>query len=108
MAEAGVEINELALSGGGAKTEGWPEIIADVTGKEVKIFAAGETVTTVLYAILASVLRNGSFKDILGKVFPEPNTVLPGRPRQETYGKNYRRYLRFLEAKLNADKSLRS
>lgn len=108
MNGTGVKIDNLALSGGGAKTEGWPEIIADITGKNVNIFAAGETVTTVLYAILASVLVHGSFKNILRKVFPEPKTVRPDPVRQETYEKNYRRYLRFLEAKLDSDKRLRS
>ena len=108
MSGAGVEVHELALSGGGAKTEGWPEIIADVTGKEVKIFTTGETVTTVLYAVLASVLLDGSFRNILKMVFSEPETVLPDNARQEAYGRNYRRYLRFLEAKLDSDESLRS
>jgi sugar (pentulose or hexulose) kinase len=48
MEKCGVIIDELALAGGGAKTSGWPEIIAAVCEKPVAIYNAEETVTTVL------------------------------------------------------------
>ncbi|MFN2124182.1 MAG: xylulokinase, partial [Candidatus Promineifilaceae bacterium] len=55
--ELGVEISEIALSGGGAGTRGWPQIIADVCQLPVVIYSEQETVTRPLYAYCTQALE---------------------------------------------------
>lgn len=100
MAGTGVEIQELALSGGGAGTKGWPQLIADVTGKRVKIYNTEETVSTVLFAIAASVLSETSFREILAGAFSEPKEILPETSAHEMYRHTYVKYKRFLASKI--------
>ncbi len=92
MEGAQTPIDEIALSGGGAKTPGWPEIIASVTGKRVLVYAAEETVTAVLYALTASVLQGRPFKEILHGLFREPTECLPDTHMVEIYDVLYARY----------------
>ncbi len=100
MESVGVEIEEIALSGGGAKTKGWPEIIAAATDKSVVIYNAEETVTTVLYAIMAASLQGSTFRQILSSLFAEPRAVETSDAERSRLEEVYRRYVRFLEAKV--------
>jgi xylulokinase len=99
MESVGVRIDQVALSGGGARTKGWPEMIAAATGKEVVIYNAEETVTTVLYAIMASQLQGASFRETLSSLFAEPRPAEADGEEAERLERLYRRYRRFLEAK---------
>jgi xylulokinase len=107
MEELNVEVEEIALCGGGAKTSGWPEIIAAATGKKVVIYNAEETVTTVLYAIMASALRGESFRETLAALFTEPKAVRAD-DGGERYRRLYRNYRRFLGAKIQTYESMGS
>ena len=100
MEECGVAIDEIALSAGGAKTPGWPEIIAAVCGKPVAIYNAEETVTTVLFARMAAAMENASFRDRLAAQFPEPKMAEPDREAVKAYSELYKKYRKFLELKL--------
>jgi xylulokinase len=102
MEKVDVPIRELALSGGGAKTRGWPELIAAITGKPVSIYNSEETVTTVLFAILSSVLQDQPFHDTLDSLFAEPRSVPADRSAFEHYEALYGKYKSFLELKLQS------
>jgi sugar (pentulose or hexulose) kinase len=83
------------------------EIIAAATGKKVVIYNAEETVTTVLYAIMASALRGESFRETLAALFTEPKAVRAD-DGGERYRRLYRNYRRFLGAKIQTYESMGS
>ena len=80
--ELGVPIKELALSGGGAAAQGWPQIIADICQRPVSIFVTQETVTRPLYAYCTHALDSAiSVEEALQNTFVEEPQVTA--PRQE-------------------------
>ena len=96
--ELGVPVRELALAGGGAQTPGLCQIIADVCGMDVAIYAEAETVTRVLYALCQKAITGADFGDALAGTFPEPE-VIWHRPeltaRYESAYASYRRFAAF-------------
>jgi xylulokinase len=90
--ELGVPIDEIALAGGGAMTEGWPTIIADVCQRDVLIYAEEETVTRVLFALCQVNLGRSSFEETLLKTFNEPLVVAHRGHMADLYRKGYRQY----------------
>lgn len=100
MEKCGVEIDELALAGGGAKTRGWPEIIAAVCDKPVAIYNAEETVTTVLYSLMASALTGDDFRGVLASLFPEPGMIRGEPSGVRRYRSLYGRYKRLLAGRI--------
>lgn len=94
-ADLGITIDEIALAGGGAGTEGWPQIFADVCQRDVLLYAGGETVTRVLYALCQVHLDRGRFTDNLLQTFDVP-VIIQHRPELKAkYGEGYRRYRAF-------------
>jgi xylulokinase len=93
--ELGVPIQEIALAGGGATTEGWPQIIADVCQRDVLIYAEEETVTRVLYALCQVNLGRDSFEDALLQTFEEPHIVERRERQAGVYREGYRDYRAF-------------
>ena len=94
--EAGVVIEEIALTGGGATTIGMPQMLADVSGLDVLIYAEKETVTRVLFALCQVHMGRGGFEEKLQETFDEPNSVV--RPCQQlagVYTEGYERYQAF-------------
>jgi xylulokinase len=94
-AELGVSIEEIALAGGGATTEGWPQIIADVSQRDVLIHAEEETVTRVLYALCQVNLGRASFEDALLRTFKEPLVARCRESLVDTYREGYQQYRAF-------------
>lgn len=92
--ELGVAIREIALSGGGAITRGWPQIIADICQRPVSIYAGQETVTRPLYAYCTHVLEPSiSFDDALQRTFDaDPQTITPRLALAPTYDPLYETY----------------
>lgn len=99
MKASGLSIDELALAGGGAKTKGWPELIAAVTDIPVAIYNAEETVTTVLYALMDAALTGKDFKQVLDAQFSESRPVAADPVLIARYRPMYRRYVAFLREK---------
>ena len=93
--ELGVPIDEIALAAGGATTEGWPQIIADVCQRRVLIYAEAETVTRVLFALCQVGLRRASFEDALLQTFEEPLVVEFREQLADVYREGYREYRQF-------------
>jgi xylulokinase len=99
MERANVSITEIALAGGGARTKGWPEMIAAVTGKPVLVYNAEETVTTVLYAMMAGVLKGQAFRTVLDSLFADPRQIVDDGNDRLRYRSLYDRYTRYLAMK---------
>lgn len=95
--ELDVPIEEIALAGGGATTEGWPQIIADSCQRDVLIYAEEETVTRVIFALCQENLGRAAFRDALLKTFEAPQVVPHGRGRSDVYDEGYERYRAFSE-----------
>lgn len=95
--ELAVPIEEIALAGGGATTEGWPQIIADVCQRDVVIYAEEETVTRVLFALCQASLGRAAFEDALLKTFDAPQVIQRRQERSNVYDEGYERYRAFSE-----------
>jgi xylulokinase len=95
--ELNVPIQEIALAGGGATTEGWPQIIADVCQRDVLIYAEEETVTRVLFALCQESLGRAEFRDALLKTFDAPQVISSRSERAAVYDEGYERYRAFSE-----------
>ncbi|MBI4790404.1 MAG: hypothetical protein HY782_25520 [Chloroflexi bacterium] len=94
-AECGVPAQELTLAGGGAQTPGLCQIIADVCGMDVSIYAEEETVTRVLYALCQTALHRANFDDALRQTFRAPELIRCDRAQMARYGPGYATYRRF-------------
>jgi sugar (pentulose or hexulose) kinase len=95
-AELGMPVGELALAGGGAATQGWPQIIADACGHDVAIYAGQETVTRVLYALCQQHLGRGSLDEGLLQTFDAPALVRCNSRVSGVYDEGYERYRAFV------------
>ncbi|HSM25056.1 MAG TPA: FGGY family carbohydrate kinase [Anaerolineaceae bacterium] len=85
--EMDVEINEIALAGGGTKTPGWAQIIADICQLPVYVFTGQETVTHALFAYACLAQKDGrSFEEALLNTFDEPEMVTPNPQLAQRYG----------------------
>jgi xylulokinase len=95
--ESGVPVLELALAGGGTKTPGLCQIIADVCQKDVAIYTEEETVTRVLYALCRSALARENFATSLLTTFPQPDTIRCNPNNGASYRLGYETYRRFVD-----------
>ena len=93
--ELGLPVKEIALAAGGATTEGWPQIIADVCERDVLIYAEEETVTRVLYALCQVNLGRASFEGALRRTFGEPILTHSREEVAHVYGRAYGQYRPF-------------
>lgn len=89
-------VREIVLFGGGAKSDIWPQIIADVTGLTVRIPQSEEAGVTGA-AILAGI-ASGHFHADIPPALPIARTIHPS-DRRENYAKQYADY-RSIEKKL--------
>jgi xylulokinase len=92
--ELGSPVEELALAGGGTKTPGLSQIIADVCQRDVSIYAEEETVTRVLYALCRSASSHEQFNDILVSTFAQPGVIHHHQDLAEVYQRGYETYRR--------------
>jgi xylulokinase len=95
--ELGVHIDQVALAGGGATTQGWPQILADACQRDVLIYAGKETVTRVLYALCQSHLGRQSLEEGLLQTFDEPAMIRCRRHLGSIYGSGYQQYRAFAQ-----------
>lgn len=93
--ELGVQIDEIALAGGGSATQGWPEIIADACQRDVMIYAGKETVTRVLYALCQAHLGHERLEASLLRTFDEPAIIHCRKEFGPVYDSGYQRYRAF-------------
>lgn len=76
--ELGVSIHEIALAGGGTKTPGWPQMIADICQVPVCVYTGQETVTHALFAYACLAMKDDrSFEQALLDTFDEPDWLHP-------------------------------
>lgn len=103
FAELGVTLETVALAGGGAAVNGWPQIIADICQLPVHVYTGDETVTRALYAYAR--LAQGASTDFavaLTQTFDAPSVYQPDTS-SDVYAPLYRRYCQLTEF---ADKTL--
>ena len=96
-AELGTPVSELVLAGGGTKTPGLPNIIADVCQYDVAIYTEAETVTRVLYALCQSALTQADFYETLINTFPPPRIIRHNVADASIYQQTYETYGRFAD-----------
>lgn len=100
MAELGVEVDCVKVFGGGAKSELWLQIIADILGREVRVPASPE-VAAIGACILAGVGSGvyGSTEEGAAAFAEGERVVDPDLVRARHYDERYARY-RSIEARL--------
>ena len=102
--QTGVDVQEIALAGGGAAVRGLPNILANICQRPLVIFSSQETVTHGLYAYACQVLEGGlSFDQAIQRTFAlhavrqQPERVEPDPRTAEIYERLYRQYSRLAE-----------
>jgi xylulokinase len=94
-AEMGLPVDELALAGGGAKTPGLTQIIADACARDVAVYAEEETVTRVLFALSRHALAGEDVASALERTFTAPGWVRHQLALKPRYDDGYMTYRRF-------------
>jgi L-xylulokinase len=90
----GVPLKEIALSGGGATTPGWPQIIADVCQYPVAVYSDQDTVTHGLYAYACQVMQDGvTFEQALQRTFHQAAWVTPNAECADLYSQLFESYV---------------
>lgn len=92
-----VDIDSIALAGGGAAIAGLPQLMADVCARPVAVYAGEETVTRALYAYACQVLNGEDFVSALGRTFGAPEVYTPSAALAGCYDELYARYCRLTE-----------
>ncbi len=102
--QTGVDVQEIALAGGGAAVRGFPAILANICQRPLVIFSSQETVTHGLYAYACQVLEGGlSFDQAIQRTFTlndgrqQPERVKPDPGTAEIYERLYRQYSRLAD-----------
>lgn len=85
-------VNELIITGGGAKSDLWRQIIADVLGKELKVnnISEGPALGAAFLAAVGSGAAD-SLEDIQGRILSCANVTCPGKNSVD-YEPYYRLY----------------
>ena len=84
--ELNVNINEIALAGGGTRTQGWAQIIADISQLPVCVYTGQETVTHALFAYACLATQDArSFEQALLSTFEDPVRIYPTKDTAGTY-----------------------
>jgi len=93
MKEAGAEVRELRVTGGGAKSDILNQIKADITGREVLVPAHKEAELLGLAIIGACALgRFGSFAEAAGALVRIENRFKPDQQKAPLYEELFRVY----------------
>lgn len=99
LAAIGLAGDEVRVVGGGARSELWLQIKADVTGRPMR-GVRGDAATSAGAAMLAAVAA-GAFRDASEAaarcVHLEPETVLPRPEHRDVYDEGYARYRRLYD-----------
>lgn len=96
----GVPCLEITLTGGGAKSRFWRQLIADMTGCEVKVPAIAETAAfgAALQACWILSGRNPESLCTEYLCYDEGKSAHPDRTKHEAYAEFYRNWLMMVEA----------
>jgi xylulokinase len=93
-----VAVETIALAGGGASIAGLPQLMADVCGRPVYVYAGEETVTRGLYAYACQALDPCSaFDAALARTFGASEVYAPTQSLAALYGDLYHRYCQLTE-----------
>ena len=90
LADAGVALSDLVLSGGGARSPVWPQMIADMLGKSVHIAAQPEA--GALGAAMAAAVGAGKFTDFdeaARGMVAAAHSVHPDHSKKPLYDKRF-------------------
>ena len=91
--ELNVEICEIALAGGGTRTPGWAQMIANICQLPICVYTGQETVTHALLAYSCLAIQDGqSFEQALLNTFDEPVWAYPNKELADMYKILFDRY----------------
>jgi xylulokinase len=103
--EMEVNINEIALAGGGTNTPGWAQMISDICQLPVNVYTGQETVTHALFAYASLAMKDGrTFDEALHMTFEEPLRLLPDQNNASIYEQVFNNYK--LQAEFNQNQSV--
>lgn len=93
--EMSLPVNELVLAGGGTRTPGLTQMIADACGRDVSVYAEEESVTRVLYALSQQALGRRQLASALEATFKAPMLITSQHEAKPAYDAGYVAYRRF-------------
>ena len=93
LAEAGIEVDEVVATGGGASSKEWLQIKADIYGKKVISLGAAQSGTLACIMLAGVACKRFSSLEEASKVFiVQKDVYLPRKNIQEMYDKLYQEY----------------
>jgi L-xylulokinase len=90
LEDSGVGTGDITLSGGGAKSPLWPQMIADMLGRPVKV--AAEKETGALGAAMAAAVGTGRYRDLdeaADAMVAPPRIVEPNPVMKDFYQRRF-------------------
>jgi L-xylulokinase len=87
---SGVGTGDITLAGGGAKSPVWPQMIADMLGRRVKV--AAEKETGALGAAMAAAVGTGRYRDLdeaASAMVAPPRVVEPDPAMKDFYARRF-------------------
>ena len=98
LAKTGVEINSLLITGGGAKSRVWAQMIATILDKKIIRVSGKDAGPAFGAARLAMVGTNAAgFEDFIFKSDPQQDVLMPDRQYLEQYKQGLERFRRLYE-----------
>jgi len=88
-----VEIKEIRMIGGGAKSRIWQQILADILGEEINLLNVEEGPAfgaALIAGVGVGVYKN--FTETGNRIIKVEKTILPGIQNTERYHKHYQLY----------------
>jgi L-xylulokinase len=90
LARSGVDVSDITLSGGGAKSPVWPQMLADMLGREIKVSAEPES--GALGAAMAAAVGTGRYADLdqaAAAMVTRPAVVHPDPALKDHYRRRF-------------------
>ena len=98
--ESGFRASEISLTGGGAKSRIWKEIISDLTGLKVRVPLVKEAAAFGAVLQVLAVLENKDIADVADEHigFDDEKETSPVAERRDEYRKAYMKWKRYSDA----------
>ena len=92
LEKSGIEINELRAIGGGAKSQIWTQLKADVTGRKITILREFEAGCLGVAMLACSAHTGQSIREIANVWVKTQTTIHPDPENKKLYDKRFKSY----------------
>jgi len=98
LGRSGLAVEQLIVSGGGARSAVWTQLKADVLGKEISTATVAETGCLGAAILARAALDGGSIADLAAEMIRPGDLVAPDPARAAHYAERFKTYRRLYPA----------